>query len=162
MTDDPKKKFRKAAEAIDLNLGGLLGNLGEVLGEAVQRLAEAGETDKVTEAGPIRTHTGLRVRVGGLAAKAEPQPVNPGRAAPAARHILAELIEDGAGWMVTAELPGVSLPEVSLQAEGAVLTIATTGARSFRGSVMLPAPCPVEAIAVSLVNGILTLRGGAA
>lgn len=171
MSDDPKKKFRKAAETIDLNLGGLLGNLGEVLGEAVQRLAEAGEAavDKMSEtqsqSGPIRTHTGVRVRVGGLSAKAGPKPVNPGRAKPTepeARALDCELLEDGTGWIVTAEMPGVQADEVRLAVDNAVLTISTSGARLYRGKVTLPRPCPVESIALALVNGILTLRGDAA
>ncbi len=170
MSDDPKKKFRKATEAIDLNLGGLLGNLGEVLGEAVQRLTEAGEAsiDKLNETqsdkGPIRTHTGLRVRVGGLATKTGPKPVNPTRAQPAEpppRALECVLIEDGDAWILTAEMPGVASEEVALATEAAVLTITTTGTRRYRGQATLPAACEVTAISSSLVNGILTLRGAA-
>lgn len=171
MSDDPKKKFRKATEAIDLNLGGLFGNLGEVLGEAVQRLTEAGEAavDKMNETqsqtGPIRTHTGVRVRVGGLATKAGPKPVNPDRTKPTtpqARDLTCEMFEDGAGWLLTAEMPGVLAPEVVLATEGRSLTITTTGARLYRGTVTLPAPCAADSISLTLVNGILTLRGAAA
>lgn len=169
---DEKKKFRKAAEAIDLNLGGLLGSLGEALGEAVQKLTEAGEgtIDRTEEVqggkGPIRTHAGVRVRVGGLAS-AGPKPVNPQRKAPPPaeappRALEIDLIEDGPGWMITAEMPGVAPAEVSLSVTGAVLSIRSTGARLYAGEVTLPAPCPVEAISQSLVNGILTLTKGAA
>lgn len=173
MSDDPKQKFRKAAEKIDIDLGGLLGNLGEVLGEAVQRLSQAGEAavDKMTEAqsdkGPIRTHTGLRVRVGGLSTRPEKgpaaaKPVNPDRAKPApqARPLDCDLVEDGGAWIVTAEMPGVSPEELRLSTQGTTLVIETTGARSYRGEVTLPAPCPAESISSHLVNGILTLRPG--
>jgi hypothetical protein len=177
MSDEAKKKFRKATEAIDLNLGGLLGNLGAVLGEAVQKLTEAGEAavDKIDEVqsgkGPIRTHAGVRVRVGGLASSG-PKSVNPGRpretAAPppktatVPRALDCEVIEDGTGWMITAEMPGVAPAEVALEVDGTRLLIRSTGARRYEGGITLPAPCPVEAISQSLVNGILTLTKGAA
>lgn len=171
MSDDSRKKPRKGA--IDIDLGGLLGNLGEVLGEAVQKLTEAGEAaaerfqETETSKGPIRSHAGVRIRMGGLEARsAGPKPVNPDRpkseAPVRARPLVAELIEDGATWVVTAEMPGVAAEEVRLAMEGRVLSISSTGARAYAGDVTLPAACAVDAIAVSLVNDILTLRPGAA
>lgn len=174
MSDD-KKKPRKPATTLDIDLGGLLGNLGEVLGEAVQKLTEASEAavDKIhehkTESGPIRSHSGVRIRMGGLAAtsdrKAEAKPSArreaPPPPPPAERPLTCELIEDGAGWLVTAEVPGVGAEEVTLSVQGARLTIRTTGTRRYFGQVDLPGPWPAEAIERGLVNGILTLRGGA-
>jgi HSP20 family molecular chaperone IbpA len=158
---DEKKKGRKAIETIDLNLGGLLGQLGEALGEAVQKLGEAAEQaqDIDTSKGPIRAQSSLQVRVGGIAkaaASARPKATPPAPTAP--KPLDCELIEDGEAWILTADLPGV-LPEVvTLDVEGQPLSITTQGARRYVGSVDLARPIEVDAISMSLVDGILTLR----
>lgn len=84
---------RAALEQIDLQLEGLLGKLGDTLGEMIARLDE-GETGELhrshevqTSKGPVRAEAGLRVRMGlgdttGPAGRASvAQPVRP-RAAP--------------------------------------------------------------------------------
>jgi HSP20 family molecular chaperone IbpA len=156
MTNDPKKPFLDG-------LDGLLGKLGDALNEAVQRL-DQGQSDHVqdvnTPKGVLRTSSSLRVRVGGLdiaKAAATPKPVNPNRVKPAPTKTLAyDLFEDADAWILTAELPGVSLPELSLTQSDGTLTLRTTGARSYHAQI--PMPCATDTITPDLHNGILTLH----
>ena len=73
MTDDKRRKLDDAISELDLRLDGLLGRLGASLGEMVDRL-EQGDDGEIrrsheirTPRGPLRTETGVRVRVGGAA-----------------------------------------------------------------------------------------------
>ena len=166
MTDDGKKPFRKASEAIDLNLNGLLGKLGEVLSEAVNRLDQAQTGDAAqnfeTPKGPARASASLRVRVGGLdqvRANVAPKPVNPSRKSAAEvrpKDLTYDLFEDADVWILTAELPGVDMADLSLVQDNGVLILRTTGARAYQARI--PMPCTTDQITPNLHNGILTLH----
>lgn len=169
MTEDPKKRFRKAAQDIDLNLGNLLGTLGQALNEAVNRLDQtgAGQSDQSFEStrGPVRAHAGIRLRMGGLdtGAAGKPQPVNPDRARPAppqtsARDLAYDLFEDDAVWILTAEMPGATLQDLTLAIEEGVLLLRAGGVRPCQAQIPLPVPCTVPQIKAALLNGILTLQ----
>lgn len=170
MNDDPKKRFERAAEEINLNLGGLFGSLGDALNEMVSRL-EDGKSGSVqrdhvfeTPKGPVRAQTGIRVRMGGLDAGAAPKParpINPDRKTPAQtapRDLAYDLLDDDDGWLLTADLPGVTLKEVVLDASPEGLTITTTGKRSYRAEVALTGGFALADIKINLRNGILELK----
>ena len=183
MSDDKNKTFRKTVEGMNIDLADLFGSLGGALGgalnEAVERLSRDADirVDKVEDVpgqqGPVRSHTSLRLRVGGLNVTMEheaPEDAPEDAAAaeapetaeniPPARPIHYELHSDAEGWTLSAELPGVPLEEVQLTVEGAELTIETTGARRYRQSLTLPEPCAAETLSRHLEHGILTLRPG--
>ena len=173
MTEDPKKRLRKAMDGLDLNLNGLLGTLGEAFNEAVSRL-EQGQTGSSestrtfeTPKGPLRATSGVRVRVGGLdagKAAAKAQPINPRRPAPAkatdtaTRDLVYGLLEDQDAWILTAEMPGVALDDVVLTQDGDLITLRTKGARAYRGQIELPVNCTLDRIRTTLTNGILTMQ----
>lgn len=174
MSDDAKKKMKGAAQDIDAGLNGLLGALGDAIGDMVTRLEEGNagsvmrdhvfETDK----GPIRAHAGVRLRMGGLdvgtPAAAPPKPVNPNRAtsessAPqATRSLEYDLFEDADAWIFTADLPGVGGNEVDLEEDGSVLHLKTTGTRLFEAQIDLEQAYDFEGIKRRVHNGVLTLN----
>ena len=172
MTEDPKNRRRPGLEGLDVNLDKLLGSLGEALNAAVSRLDQAqtagseGQKTVETPFGPITTSAGMRVRVGGMAApKSAPstaKPVNRDRPAPPpqtpkARPLAYDIFEDDEAWILTADMPGVSLEEILLTEEDATLVLVTTGGRVFEARIPLPCPCPLDRIERSLINGVLTL-----
>lgn len=173
MTDDPKKKLREAAHEIDVGLNGLLGALGDAIGDMVSKLEEgnsgAVSRDHVfeTEKGPIRAHAGVRLRMGGLdvgdTSQATPKPVNPNRAAakppntPKPKALQYDVFEEREAWIFAADLPGVAQEELLLSHEGTRLELTTTGARLFTASVDLESAFDFDGIETRLHNGVLTL-----
>lgn len=170
MTDDPKKKRASDQPSIETALNTLIGTLGEVISQAAAGLdATKGESVDSTHTvntpfGKIKTSTGLRLRVGGLttARSASAQPINPDRPAakPAetkAKDLSYDLFEDGEVWILTADLPGVVLAQLSLTQEEDAILLQTTGPRLFQARIPLPCACPSEQIQRDLTNGVLTL-----
>lgn len=173
MTDDPRKKLKDAAQEIDIGLNGLLGALGDAIGEMVTKLEDghsgALSRDHVfeTEKGPIRAHAGVRLRMGGLDAGSgshpAPKPVNPNRSSPnqpvspKPKTLEYDVFEEKNGWIFAADLPGVSAEELQLTHEGSLLELKTTGARLFTASVDLECEFDFEQIETRLQNGVLTL-----
>ena len=169
MTEYPKKRFRKTVEEIDLNLGNLFGTLGQALNEAVNRLDQTGasqsEQSFESSKGPVRAQAGFRVRMGGLdtGAKPKPQPVNPDRARPASpqpsvRELAYDLFEDDDAWILTAEMPGAALQDMTLAIEDGSLLFRADGERPYQAVIPLPVSCTVPQIKTALHNGILTLQ----
>ena len=174
MTDEKKSRFRKVGEEIDLRLGDLLGELGQALTDMVGRLDSGTQEIRrdytiETGKGPLRAETGIRVRVAGTAAPpSRPQPVNrppqsrtnpttvPAETAP--RPLAAEILCDDGQWQLVADLPGVAREALVLARDGGDLVITATGrGRRYQGRFALPAGLELEAITVSLRNGILEL-----
>jgi len=171
-----KKDPKEVVSQIEHNLGGLLGALGDALGDMVNKLEDGagGSVNRDmtidTEKGPLRAHAGIRVRMGGLsgsdsenATSAPPKPVNPDRAkptarAPSERPLSYELLEDGTGWILTADMPGVTSDEIDLRAKDDVLHVTTTGKRRYAAAITLGPGLDTAKITRSLRNGILTLE----
>jgi len=72
MADDKRRKVDDTISELDLRLDGLLGKLGQSLGEMIERL-ESGEAQELrrshdveTPHGPVRAEAGLRVRLAGV------------------------------------------------------------------------------------------------
>lgn len=170
MTDDSKKKRPSQNPTIETALNTLIGNLGEVISQATAGLdaAKGNSTENTqtvdTPFGKIKTSTSLRLRVGGLtpAKSVSPQPVNPQRPAAkpsktTAKDLDYDLFEDDEVWILTADLPGVLVEQLSLTEEDNAIILQTTGQRVFRARIPMPCACPVERIQTDLTNGILTL-----
>lgn len=170
MTEDPKKTLRKIAGDIDLNLGGLFESLGTALNEAVKRLDQAGSGDSEasfdTSKGPVRAQGGIRVRMGGLdtTAASKPQPINPLRSRQTvqkptpARVLTYDLIEDDTVWILTAEVPGAAIEDLTLAIEGSDLVLQIQGLRPCQARIPMPVACALDQIQAALRNGILTLK----
>ena len=182
MTEDAKKKLNEAREQIDIRLGGLFSELGSALTEMLDRIDTEGsaevrrEHEFETPRGPIRAQTGIRIRtLGGAQTERRGRdpaaPVNPDRApqqkrakAPGdlktpPRTISAEIFEDDASWVLTADLPGIVETDLTLSEEGGDLVIEANGrGRRYRDHVTLPDGVSIADIVVTLQNGILELR----
>lgn len=177
--DDKKKTAREAIETMDVRLDGLLGKLGSTLGDMLDRL-EQGETGEIrkshevqTPRGPLRAETGIKVRLGGLSGEAPAtasRPVNrpsPSRRAATAPEGDAEprtaevtTHTDGDRWILSAELPGVSLPEVQIETGTAEIYVETTGDRRFRLAAPLPETADPADMQAVMRNGILEISLG--
>lgn len=165
-----KRPFEDAANDIDAGLNGLLGALGEAIGEMVSKLddGKAGSVNRNmtfdTDKGPIKAQAGVRLRMGGMdigTASKDPQPVNPNRHqdAPQSRSkdLSFDLFEDADDWILTADVPGVEENDINLAQDGDTLLITTKGARIYEGEAKLDTSFHVKTISTSLRNGILTL-----
>ncbi len=172
MTHKKRSRVEDAAKEIDDGLGALFGTLSAAIGEMVNRI-EDGNTGTVardhvfeTSKGPVRAHAGIRLRMGGLeqdVAAATPVPVNPDRPQtprknPPGKPIAYEVLEDDDHWMLTADLPGVSIGDLNIGQNGRTLEIQTSGARRYEGRIDLETDFSIEDIDQTLRNGILTLR----
>ncbi len=176
MTKKKSDAFARAAEELDLNINGLIGNLGEAVTEIINRLDDgrSGEISREhvfdTEKGPIRAQAGIRVKMGGLGeavrTTSKPRPVNPDRkhatkpTTPASkpRAPAYDLIEDSDRWILTADMPGVVQSELVLHKEDDTLHISTTGDRVYHVKVDIGSEFDVESASVRLRNGILDLQ----
>lgn len=176
MSKHRKSPLEDATEEIDLRLGGLLGQLGSALNEALSRLDEQGEVHHETtidsDRGPVRASAGIRIRtLGSAAAKASGRrPENPVNAAspaapaqspvaqPAKRDITATILEDERTWRLVAELPGASEGDLVLDAvDGALVIRADARTRRFEGRFPLPQGARASDLRRRMQNGILEL-----
>ncbi|MDG4648422.1 Hsp20/alpha crystallin family protein [Roseibacterium sp. SDUM158017] len=90
----------------------------------------------------------------------QPAPEAPGREP--VRPVEATILAAGGGWTLVADLPGVAEGDVALRdgEDGASLVVEAQGrGRRYRGEFDLPAGLRAADLTVSLVNGILELRG---
>lgn len=193
-----RPRGRAALEQIDLQLEGLLGKLGDTLGEMIERL-EDGETGELrrshevqTPKGPVRAEAGLRVRMGlrGAAGPADgpfraqpvrargasdtPAPDDAGRMRradgsgaaqtarqdeePRALHI--DAYPGDGRWIFSADMPGVSLPDVSVTVENGQVAVTSAGRRRYAGRHALPAGADPSDMAIALRNGVLEITMG--
>lgn len=194
---------RAALKQIDLQLEGLLGKLGDTLGEMIDRL-EDGETGELrrshevqTPRGPVRAEAGLRVRMGlGDAAARQDspsvaQPVRPRRAAPsgaaddagrrapgddgsdhaeagaqaaakedAPRALRIDAYPGEGRWILSADMPGVSLPEVTVTVADGQIAVASAGRRRYAGRHPLPVGADPSDMDIALRNGVLEITMG--
>lgn len=176
MSDKKKEGVKDAFEQIDLKLDGLLGNLGEALSGMMETL-EKGQSGALnrdftfeTPKGPARVHTGVRMRVGGLnvgqGQEADPQPVNPKRPKPAAKAPSEpvpktfdyDLFEDGSGWRLIADLPGVARSELSWDVQDGGLLVRTNGTRRYLAEIEFEGVVVPDGIEATLENGVLDMH----
>lgn len=181
MTDEGKKRGRAAIEEIDLRLEGLLGKLGATLGDMLDGLerGESGEMRRIhdfqTARGPVRAETGVRIRMG-LGGESSPSPTpqtrtprpasaaRPSAVQPASpqeddtpRPVAMEAYAADGRWVLTADLPGVTLDEVAVTLTDGTLSIQTTGRRRYAGMHPLPPEADPDDMANVLRNGILEI-----
>lgn len=71
------------------------------------------------------------------------------------REPLVDVYDEATRIVVTAELPGVQIEDVTVQINGRALIIETHSSKHFRSAVTLPADVEASTLATSLRNGIL-------
>jgi HSP20 family protein len=71
------------------------------------------------------------------------------------REPLVDIHDEVTRIVVTAELPGVQIEDVTVQINGRALVIETHSSKRFRSSITLPADVEASTLATSLRNGIL-------
>lgn len=163
-------------------IGKRLGDLAEHMKEAFENAESASEgganftgssnqrTFTInTPRGPMTGTAGYSVRVGGLAggqdagedapldAEYKPRRNKPqgSAAADEPREPLVDVYEEETSLLVTAELPGVALDDVTVALESQTLRIETSAARPFRTILELPCAVDPHSMKASLLNGIL-------
>lgn len=152
-------------EAIS-EIGKRLGELSSMLKDAMSQAGDAGERSGQrtftieTPQGPLTGTAGYSVRFGAAG------PARPGRPPAArakasdvtvetAREPTVDVHDEGDRVVVTAELPGVEIEDVSVHLGDGVLVIETHGARRFRSVVNLPDAVQAATLQSVLRNGIL-------
>ena len=171
-----RDKSKDLFSEIEERLGGVLGELGKALGEAITtfetgtgevRRSQSFETTK----GPVRAEAGLRVRLGGItigetAEPHDPAPVNrptggqneTDRPKDRPRDITATIITHGKEWSLTAELPGVSKDDLTISVSDGRISINARGtSRDYAGTFDIPQTVTREDLNVSIQNGILDI-----
>jgi HSP20 family protein len=159
----------------NVRLGGILGNLGNILekltdlAEAGKELSQTGELKGLDPQGKLRGVYGVSVKFG-LGERGEHElKVEPfgnihrtssGKAVvDEVREPLVEIYEEDDHLLVLVEIPGVSKKHVQLDLEGSQLTInARRGEQRYRKEVALPGTFNPEKMAWDCKNGILHIR----
>ncbi|MEM6939777.1 MAG: Hsp20/alpha crystallin family protein [Pseudomonadota bacterium] len=173
MSDHGKKGFGGVRHEIDLRLDGLFGELGKVIGEAMEHLEDGASEIRrsqefQTKNGPVRAEAGVRVRMGG---RAFPSTDNTQDAtqpfsrfseqkskAMAPRPITATILEEAGLWSLTADLPGMTQDDLRLDVSAGTLKItAAAHDRRYEDTFDLPHGLSKDDLQVSLRNGILDL-----
>lgn len=75
-----------------------------------------------------------------------------------AREPLIDLFDEGTELVLTAELPGVTISDVSVELDGRDLLLTTTGEHKFRKQLTLSDEVVADTLGTSLRNGILEIR----
>lgn len=176
MVDKKKNTSDHAQRQVDFALEDLLKPLSEALGQMISGLdgykGQDIDTDRTfeTSRGPVRAQSGLRIKVGGLpiptsAKRPAVTPINTNRPTPAEakspasnRSFAYEVFEIDNGWLLTADLPGVTHDELTFTKTNRTLTITSTEKTRYQTEVSLGDDFDTANISVELRNGILELR----
>ncbi len=172
MTEGPKSGPKNTANTLDLRLDGLLGELGRAVSEMVERLESgAGEVTREqsfdTGRGPVKAQAGIRIRMGGVEVQSDTapsarRPTQPAAetppSAPKPRDLTGTILEEDGIWSLSADLPGVSEEDLTLNAEdGQLIVTATARGRQYVGRFPFPEGLRTSDLTVSLRHGILDL-----
>ena len=163
-----KGKERDATIHIDLGLGGLfkgLGNLMDLaskLAESSQSISQTGEI-KFGQSEELRGVYGFTVRsgLGGIPrvdSFGNIRETDEGAVVSETREPMVDIFDEEETILVVAELPGVAEKEISLEVEGDVFSVTTTGKRQYAKEVLLPAPVLSEGMSTTYNNGVLEVR----
>lgn len=148
--------FRQLGEAVDL-----LGKLVEVGGAHARR----GEFRVKGLGDKARGVYGFSIRTG-IAGESEAHverfgnvhPSREGFVVDEVREPLVDVFDEGDEVAVTAELPGVKETEITVELEGARLSIQSTGERRYAKDIVLPGAVDEVSLQRKYNNGVLELR----
>jgi HSP20 family protein len=153
---------------VDLGFGGLFKGISNLL-DLVGNLAEAGENlnrtgeFKVGDNEKMQGVYGFSIRTGlGGMPKVESfgniRETDTGPVVADTREPIVDVFDEDATMLVVVELPGVAQKEISVEVNGDVLALSTTGMRKYAKEVLLPAAAKDEAPTVTYNNGVLEVR----
>lgn len=169
MSDNNKRDPRIE---INLGLGGLFKNLGDLVSSIADAVEQAGrEGGETTQAGEFKAGAdgklngvyGFTIRTGiGGAPTVERfgniKPTEQGPEVVEVREPLVDLFDEGEELQIIAEVPGVEEREVRVELHGDILQIETSGERRYAKEVLLPAAGDPASLRSSYRNGILEIR----
>lgn len=164
-------KGLEALTEIGKRLGALADDVKSALNGAPDNAGERRFTVD-TPAGPMTGVAGYSVRVGGLGGVSPRGSSSAGPSAAeraevkrprqpdvdGAREPMIDVYDEGAEFLVTAELPGVAAGEISVRHEAGALLIETTGSWRYRSRVEVPGAILADRMVHTLRNGILEVR----
>lgn len=175
MTD--KSKPRSGKSNVDLDLGRILGPLGEALEDMLAQLKTGhtmtSDSDYLgqSENGQVRTQAGLRIRKGATAFnkglqpkkpsarnKTPPSPKQTEKSGSRIMSLTYDLIEVSDGLMLTADMPGVAMDNLRVDGKGQTLTIYGEGPNHYHANIDVGAGFDLRGIKATLRNGVLDLR----
>ncbi len=170
-----KRTTRRAGvskEGLEIELGGLFRGLGDAV-EMLGKLVEAGtkhaeHQGEFTVKGLGEKARGvygfsIRTGIGGEgAARVEPfgnvHATNEGIVVDEVREPVVNVFDEGGEVVVTAELPGAREEDITAEAHGNVLTIASQGERHYAKDVLLPSAIDGQSLQKKYNNGVLEIR----
>lgn len=171
MPKDMRSNRKPPAGGFEGGLGGILRGLTDLV-DKLEEVAKSGETSQTGEIRGVGQQLkgiyGFTVKVG-LGDDREPR-VEPfgnirqdrksGHAVvQEVREPVVDLFEEEDHVLVVAEMPGVSVDDVTLEAKEDVLTIsAKRGDKKYRKEVQLPESIPREHMEVTSNNGVVEIR----
>lgn len=161
-------------EGLDLDLGGLFRGLGDAV-DLIDKLVEVGKKhgDQHGErqgefsvkglGDKVRGVYGFSIRTGiGGESRVEPfgnvHSTDEGIVVEEVREPLVDVFDEGQEIVVTAELPGASEGEITIDLQGDVLTIKSEGERHYAKEVPLPARVDAGSLQKKYNNGVLEVR----
>jgi len=154
-------------------LGGFLGGLADLvgkLGELADKGKELSGTGQLSDLGPGKQLKGVygfnvKVGLGGEKLKVEPfgnikRDRESGKTVvQEVREPMVDVFEEDDYVLVVAEIPGVGLDDIKLEARDDVLTIqAESGDKKYYKEVLLPKAFKREDMAISCNNGMLEIK----
>lgn len=155
------------------SIEGILGGFGEILNR-LGELAEKGE--ELKKSGQFSWQSGsdgingvcgfsIKTDLGGKGCRVEPfgnikQDRESGRTVVEEfREPVVDVFEEEDHILILAEMPGVGVEDVRLEARDDVLELfAEKGTKRYRKEILLPRACPAENMSMSCNNGILEIR----
>lgn len=167
----PQKERDQEGVTVDvgLGLGGLFKGVGSLL-DVVAKMVEEGE-EETTHSGTVEARGGkvqgvygfsVRMGMGGkpiVEQFGNIKETPSGAQVVEAREPLVDVLDEGEGILVIAEMPGIEEKDVQVKAEGDILEItASSGQRRYHKEVLLPALVDPDKVATSYRNGILEVR----
>ncbi len=174
MTDKKdEREPNKPNFTLDLGLGGIFKNLGDMLNviadltdkaqaaqAEVSRSAEfevKGMGDQARGVYGFTIRSGIggppRIQPFGNIRKTEDGPV-----VSDVREPLVDIFDEGAEILIVAELPGVSATQIQVDLKDDILSITTTGERRYTKEILLSAAVDPDSLQQTYTNGILELR----
>ncbi|MBX0328508.1 Hsp20/alpha crystallin family protein [Oscillochloris sp. ZM17-4] len=170
---EKKRPPTQAGLNLDLGLGGLFKNLGDLLDMASDlaakaeaaggEIARSGEFELKGMGEKSRGVYGFSIRSGiGGAPRVERfgniRKTDEGPVVADVREPLVDIFDEGAEIVVVAELPGASEAQVQVELTGDILAISTSGDRSYAKEILLSSEVVPGSLRQTYTNGILEIR----
>lgn len=160
----------RGTEGFEVDLGGVLRGLGDFV-ELIGKVAEADE-NRVERHGEFRVKGlgdqargvyGFSIRTGlGGTTRVEPfgnvHKDKEGLTVDEVREPLVDVFDEGDEIVITAELPGASEDEITVDFHGDVVTIEASGHRPYAKETLLPCQVRSDDFRQSYNNGVLEIR----